>query len=73
MTMTEKIHSISSTLPPQALAQLLDFAEFLQLKSRPTSNVPPMPLSALAGGLEQSATFVASPMSIQESLRREWD
>lgn len=73
MTMVERLCAVSSILPPQAQAELLDFAEFLQQRNR-TSSTPPQPLlQSLARGLEDSENFVGTPMNIQESLRREWD
>lgn len=73
MTMVERLCAVSSILPPPAQAELLDFAEFLQQRNRASQTATPTPLQALVGGLEDSANFVGSPMSIQESLRREWD
>lgn len=73
MTMVERLCAVSSILPPPAQAELLDFAEFLQQRNRASLTAAPTPLQLLAGGLEESANFAGSPMSIQESLRREWD
>ncbi len=72
MTITERLCALSGELPPDAQSELLDFAEFLQKKKalRPASGVP---LRELRGGLENSATFAGSPMTVQERLRREWD
>jgi len=33
MTMVERLCAVSSILPPPAQAELLDFAEFLQLRN----------------------------------------
>ena len=73
MTMVEKLYEIGSKLPPPALAELLDFAEFLRHKNVSTQSVPHMSLAGLRGGLEDSATFAGSPLEIQEKMRREWD
>lgn len=73
MTMVDRLCAVSSGLPLPAQAELLDFAEFLQQKNRSSSKTASQRLQSLAGGLENSPIFAASPMSIQESLRREWD
>jgi len=73
MTMVERLCAVSSVLPPPAQAELLDFAEFLQQRNRTAPTAAPTPLQSLVGGLENSANFAGTPMSIQESLRREWD
>jgi hypothetical protein len=74
MPLIEQLYRVSSQLPPDDLAELLDFAEFLQQKSR---NRMPMlhaaRLADLAGGLEQSTTFSGEPLRIQEAMRHEWD
>ena len=73
MTMVEKLYEVGSKLPPPALAELLDFAEFLRQKSVPPQSAQRTPLAELGGGLEDSATFAGSPAKIQEKMRREWD
>ena len=72
MTMVERLCEVGSTLPQPALAELLDFAEFLRQKAK-QPDVQSVPLSDLGGGLEDSLTFVGEPLSIQEKMRREWD
>jgi hypothetical protein len=73
MTMAEQLYEVSSKLPPPALAELLDFAEFLRQKCTPPSPAQHGSLAALMGGLEDSSTFAGTPMAIQEKMRREWD
>lgn len=73
MTMAEKLYEVGSKLPPPALAELLDFAEFLRQKSAPPPAAEHISLAELGGGLEDSATFTGSPLSIQEKMRCEWD
>ena len=73
MTMVEKLYEVGSKLPPPALAELLDFAEFLRQKSMPPKSAQGMSLASLGGGLEDSATFAGSPVEIQEKMRCEWD
>ena len=58
MTSTaQRLLDAARTLPEPLLAQVLDFAESL---------------TALCGGLADSATFAGSPLAIQERLRDEW-
>lgn len=73
MTLVERLCAVGSILPPPAQAELLDFTEFLQQRHRTALTASPAPLQTLVGGLEGSVSFAGSPMSIQESLRREWD
>ena len=73
MTMVERLYEVGSKLPPPALAELLDFAEFLRQKNMPAQSAQGMCLAELQGGLEHSTTFAESPMKIQENMRREWD
>ena len=73
MTMAEQLYEVGSKLPPPALAELLDFAEFLRQKSMSSSLAPNLSLTELKGGLEDSLTFVGTPMEIQEKMRREWE
>ena len=73
MTMVEQLYEVGSKLPPAALTELLDFAEFLRQKNMPIRPAVGTPLKALAGGLEGSKSFAGSPQAIQEALRREWD
>ena len=73
MTMVEKLYEVGSKLPPPALAELLDFAEFLRQKSLPPQSGQRVSLAELGGGLEDSATFAGSPLELQEKMRREWD
>lgn len=73
MTMTEVLYEVGSRLPPSALAELLDFAQFLQQKSERSQAIRRGSLSELRGGLEASVTFARAPLVIQEEMRREWD
>lgn len=73
MTMAERLYELGSKLPPPALAELLDFAEFLRQKCVPSSALARVSLAELRGGLEDSATFAGSPLSLQEKMRREWN
>lgn len=74
MTTAEKLYEVSGKLPPSALAELLDFAEFLrQRSSSPSETGETVTLLELAGGLEDSKVLAGSPMEIQEKLRHEWD
>ena len=73
MTMVEQLYEVGSKLPAPALAELLDFAEFLRQKSLPPQAGKLVSLAELGGGLEDSATFAGSPLELQEKMRREWD
>ena len=73
MTMVEKLYEVGSKLPPPALAELLDFAEYLRQKSVSPQSALRLPLAELGGGLEDSVTFAGSPLELQEKMRREWD
>ena len=72
-TTAEKLWDATRTMPKPLLAEVLDFAEFFRLKRTPTEHVAPsLRLSDLCGGLEDSLTFNADPMAIQQKLRDEW-
>ena len=73
MTMVEKLYELGSKLPQPALAELLDFAEFLRQKNVPFKSAQCMSLASLGGGLEESTAFAGSPVEIQEKMRREWE
>lgn len=72
MTMVDQLYEVGSQLPPPALAELLDFAEFLRQKNTPTRTTQSIPLADLGGGLEDSVAFAGSPLAIQEKMRNEW-
>ena len=73
MTMVEQLYEVGSKLPPPALAELLDFAEFLRQRNVQPQSATSMKLAELAGGLEDSVTFAGSPMELQEKMRSEWN
>ena len=61
------------TLPEPLLAEVLDFAEFLQAQlARGQEGAQGVSLADLCGGVESSSTFGGSPQVIQEWLRDEW-
>jgi len=69
----ERLWETAATLPDSLLAEVLDFAEFLRAKQiGERKDAGDLSLTALCGGLEQSATFVDSPLTIQQRLRDEW-
>ena len=72
MTMVEQLYEVGSKLPAPALAELLDFAEFLRQKSLPPKSGQRVSLAELGGGLEDSATFAGSPLELQQKMRCEW-
>jgi len=73
MTMAERLFEVGTMLPQSALAELLDFAEFLKQKNAPTTAGQPKLLADLGGGLEFSTAFSGSPVALQERMRNEWD
>jgi hypothetical protein len=74
MTSTaQRLLETARTLPEPLLAQVLDFAEYLRARQAGAPAGPDrVPLAALCGGLDDSATFAGSPTAIQERLRDEW-
>ena len=73
MTMGEQLFEVGSKLPPLALVELLDFAEFLRQRSTCSGVVRRLPLVDLRGGLEDSISFSGEPLAIQEAMRRDWN
>lgn len=74
MTTAEKLYEALKGLPEPAIAELLDFAEFLRTrKLREKPQTKNDLLIELQGGLENSATFADTPLSIQKRLRDEWN
>ena len=72
-TTAEKLWEATRTLPEPVLAEVLNFAEFLQFKRGAMEHVAPsLRVSDLCGGLEDSPTFNADPLDIQKKLRDEW-
>ena len=74
MSTAEKLNKVVQDLPEPALAELLDFAEFLRGKMihRQAHSGKEL-LIDLTGGLENSATFAGDPLVIQKRLRDEWN
>lgn len=73
-TTAEKLLEATRTLPEPLLAEVLDFAEFLQARRDVTAgDAPVLHVTALCGGLENSAAFNANPLTIQRQLRDEWN
>ena len=73
MTMTERLLEVGNMLPQSALAELLDFAEFLRQKTAHQQTLQGRSLAELGGGLEKSITFADSSLAIQEKIRHEWN
>jgi len=73
MTTTERLYKAVQDLPEPAIAELLDFAEFLRAKMRNGSvNSSDELLVDLRGGLENSVIFAGESLAIQKRLRDEW-
>lgn len=73
-TTAQRLIEATRTMPESLLAEVLDFAEFLQTKRNetPPMSVLPLSLAELMGGLEHSASFQGDPMTIQGRMRDEW-
>ncbi len=72
-TTAERLWEAARSLPEPLLAEVLDFAEFLQARRvRGQEEGRSVSLAELCGGLEDSSTFSGSPQVIQERLRDEW-
>ena len=73
-TTAQKLIEATRTMPESLLAEVLDFAEFLQTKRNetPPTSVLPITLAELMGGLEHSANFQADSVAIQTRVREEW-
>jgi hypothetical protein len=74
MTTAERLYKTAKELPEPVVAEILDFAEFLQ-KRRAVGEegVGKGMLIELAGGLENSKTFSGDIIEIQKRLRDEWE
>lgn len=72
-TTSERLLKAIQTLPEPLLAEVLDFADFLQARQTNAANPPTdTSLASLCGGLENTQTFGESPLAIQQKLRNEW-
>ena len=80
MGVMEKISETLKDLPEPLAREVLDFAEALKARSAAGSALNSAtdrlhvsrPLSAIAGGLKQSALFSGNLVDIQRQLRSEW-
>ena len=73
MTTVEKLYQTAKSLPEPVVAEILDFAEFLQKKMTGAGVSDKESLLVRAGGLESSVTFSGDPLEIQKRLRNEWE
>lgn len=79
-TTAEKLWIATQNLPEPLLAEVLDFAQFMQLKhQKQQCNLPektsahaPLSLADLQGGLESSTAFAGDLVALQQRLRDEW-
>ena len=70
---TERLIQTAQSLPESLLVEVLDFADFLRAKQMKTAKQSAnISLVSLCGGLENTQTFVNSPLAIQQQLRDEW-
>jgi len=65
-------YKTAKELPGPVVAEILDFAEFLQNKMAGERASCKEMLIDIAGGLETSTTFSGDPSEIQKRLRGEW-
>jgi hypothetical protein len=74
MTTVERLYNTAKKLPEPVVAEILDFAEFLQKKMVIGEVITGKEmLVELAGGLENSKTFSGDSIEIQKRLRNEWE
>ena len=72
-TTSERLFEAIQALPEPLLAEVLEFAECLRARQSSTVSQPAdFSLASLCGGLENSQTFIGSPLAIQQQLRDEW-
>jgi hypothetical protein len=72
-TTSERLFEVVQSLPEPLLAEVLDFADFLRARQARTVSQPAdTSLASLCGGLENTQTFIGSPLAIQQQLRDEW-
>lgn len=72
MTMAEQLYEVGSKLPPPALAELLDFAEFFAAEMRATLSCAANILGGTEGGWKIPYFCRIAPVH-PEKMRREWD
>lgn len=70
-TTSERLFEVAQTLPETLLAEVLDFADFLRTRQANMIRPADISLASLCGGLENTKTFVGSPLAIQKQLRDE--
>jgi hypothetical protein len=72
-TNAERLLHAVQNLPEPLIAEVLDFAEFLQARRvAPDHAKPALALTDLCGGLDDFGAFQGSPLNIQKALRDEW-
>ncbi len=72
--MTTQAHAISllKSLPEPLLAEVVDFAEFLKLKTRAQPQAKKRTFAHYAGKLVGSPHFNEDPVELQRAWRNEW-
>lgn len=74
MNNASRLYEAIKDFSEPVLAEVVDFAEFLRQKQLPTQPVADdASLESLAGGLEDSETFNADSLSLQNRIRDEWN
>jgi hypothetical protein len=71
MNQTQQLNEIIAHLPEQAIAEVIDFAEFVAHKLAKTRGNDP--LENLIGSMKNSDVFAGrDPLEIQQEMRSEW-
>lgn len=72
-TTSQRLFEAIQTLPEPLQVEVLDFADFLRTRQASVDVQPSnVSLTSLCGGLENTQTFIGSPLAIQQQLRDEW-
>ncbi|WP_348944143.1 DUF2281 domain-containing protein [Chitinibacter sp. FCG-7] len=71
MTQAQRLIELANTLPEAALAEVVDFAEFVAQKQARATAVEP--LEHLIGSLKEDPAFAnCDPLAVQNEMRNEW-
>lgn len=70
MSNTQRLIELANRLPEPVLAEIIDFAEYLESKQQKQS--APLSFKDFAGILKDSPNFNDDPVAIQKEMRDEW-
>lgn len=68
-----RLREIEASLSPEALTLWLEFGDFLRQRDVNEAAYRKRTLRDLAGGLENEGVLSGDPVTIQETLRNEWN